>query len=62
MLECHLEATSGETQWAKVVNPQTLVKEVLTKLHGGFLGGQLGVSKTGQVYTVVLLATDEEQH
>lgn len=62
MLECHWEATNGETQWAQIVNPQSLVKEVLAKLHGGSLGGHLGVSKTEQGYTVVLLAADEEQH
>jgi hypothetical protein len=60
VLECHWEAISGETQWAQIVNPQSLVKEVLAKLHGGPLGGHLGVSKTGRGYTMVLLVTDEE--
>jgi hypothetical protein len=46
ILERNWESANGRSQIAKIVLPRSRVKEVVTELHGGSLGGHLGVNKT----------------
>ena len=47
VLVCHWESADGKKKkTAQVVIPNSRVKEVLTKIHGGTSGGHLGFNKT----------------
>jgi hypothetical protein len=46
ILECHWESTSEHSKIAKIVLPQSRVKDLLNELHGGPSGGHLGVNMT----------------
>jgi hypothetical protein len=46
VLECHWESASGRCKAVQIVVLLRKVREVLAELHGGSLGGNVGVSKT----------------